>query len=517
MQSDLPSPLHGAALLTVVGLFTQILSFFYRIVLSRLAGAEVMGLYQLIMPVYSVLLSLTAVGVTVAVSNLSAHHHALHDWGAVRKVLHRGIILFLALLLPLGMVLLLCSDAVSVYLLGDARTRLGILLLVPCVLLTGIENLHKHCFYGLGNVRPPAASESVEQIVRTAAVLGLLALFLPQNAERTVGLIVAGMIICEVFSVTTLILLFRRQDAQMDLGTHSAPVGFRDLLTIAVPVACTSLLGTLMGSANSVLIPRELVRGGMDASSALSAFGVLCGMTMPMLMLPTGLISALGLTMTPGLARQIARKDWNGIRATLDKTTRLVSLLMTPAMAILTVVGSDLGKALFKNPAAGDHMLPLAVGTLLSCWQSIFSSALNGIGKQRSAARNAILCDAVQLAFTVCTVAHWGVQGYIAGFLLSSLAGAALDLFSLCRASRMRPDWRAWFLSPALAALLMGLCCNLLFHWLTDHGMSHAMGCLAILPFGLILYLAALQAQGMELRSLLKRSSAAPSPPERRR
>lgn len=500
MKTDVPSPLHGAALLTAVGLFTQLLGFFYRIALSRLVGSELMGLYQLIMPVYSVLMSLTASGLTVAVSTLSARCYALRDWSCVRQVLRRGILLFLALLLPLGIGLILCSDAVSVHLLGDARTRLGIVLLVPCVLLTGIENLHKHCFYGIGNVRPPALSETVEQLVRTAAVLGLLFLFLPQNAERTVGLIVAGMILCELFSVTTLVILFRRQDARMDRAPRARTVCARELLHIAVPIGCTSLLGTLMGSANSVLIPRELVRGGMQPSAALSAFGVLCGMTMPMLMLPTGLISALGLTMTPGLARQSALKNWSEIRATLDKTTRLVSFCMTPAMALLTVVGPDLGKLLFKNPAAGEHMLPLAVGTLLTCWQSIFSGALNGLGQQRYTARNAILCDAVQLGFTVFTVARWGLSGYIAGFVLASLTGFLLDLSVLCRTADLRPTWRDWFLSPVLSALLMGLCCSLLFRWLTDHGLSHAAGCLILVPFGLILYLAALQAQGVRFR-----------------
>lgn len=497
MNSAQPSPLHGAGLLTAVGLFTQILGFFYRIALSRLAGAEVMGLYQLIMPVYSLLLSLTAVGLTVAVSTLSARYNALGDWGAVRKVLARGLALFLILFLPLGAGLILCSDAVSVYLLGDARTRLGVILLVPCVLLTGIENLHKHCFYGLGNVRPPAASETVEQLVRTAAVLGLLLVFLPQNAERTVGLIVTGMIICEVFSVTTLVVLFRRQDARMDVRPVSSKVTTRSLLSIAVPVGCTSLLGTIMGSANSVLIPQELVRGGMDPTAALSAFGVLCGMTMPMLMLPTGLISALGLTMVPGLARQAALGRWADIRATLGRVMSLVSLLMAPAMALLTVVGPDLGQALYGNPAVGGFMLPLAAGTLLNCWQSILSGALNGIGAQRAAARNAIVCDAVQLAFTIFTVAKWGLGGFVAGFVASSLVGTVLDLFSLCRAARLRPEWFRWFLSPTLAALLMGLCANLLFRWLTDGGLTHGMACLAVLPFGLILYLAALQAQGV--------------------
>lgn len=47
--------------------------------------------------------------------------------------------------------------------------------------------------------------------MRSAAVLGLLWLFLPQYPERAVGLVVAGMVICEVFSAVTLAVLYRRR------------------------------------------------------------------------------------------------------------------------------------------------------------------------------------------------------------------------------------------------------------------------------------------------------------------
>ena len=62
MKLDRTSMLYGTLLLTGTGIAGQFLGFVYRILLSRLIGAEIMGLYQLIMPVYSVLLSLTAVG-----------------------------------------------------------------------------------------------------------------------------------------------------------------------------------------------------------------------------------------------------------------------------------------------------------------------------------------------------------------------------------------------------------------------------------------------------------------------
>jgi stage V sporulation protein B len=256
-----------------------------------------------------------------------------------------------------------------------------------------------------------------------------------------------------------------------------------------------------MGAANSVLIPRQLVRGGMDSSAALSAFGVLCGMTLPMLSLPTGLIGALGLTMTPGLARQAALGRWEEIRKTLDRVVRLVSLLMAPAMALLTVVGPDLGKLLFKNGQVGEFIIPLAVGTLLGCWQAVFAGALNGMGKQREAARTAILCDGIQLAFTVCTVPRFGLGGFVVGSLITSLLGGVCDLCALCRTANLRPDWGAWFLTPVLAALLTGMWGNLLFRILIDNGVGHGISCLAVALLGTVLYLAAIQAQGFKKKS----------------
>ena len=55
MKWDPASVRYGTLLLTITGLVNQLLGFVYRILLSRLVGAEVMGLYQLVMPVFSVL------------------------------------------------------------------------------------------------------------------------------------------------------------------------------------------------------------------------------------------------------------------------------------------------------------------------------------------------------------------------------------------------------------------------------------------------------------------------------
>ena len=197
--------------LTAVGALSQLLSFGYRVAMSRMVGAEVMGLYQLLMSAYAVLQSVTMVGLTAAVSNLTAQYLARHNGRGAAKALSCALGPNFRLLIAAAALVLLFSDGISVYLLGDARTRLGLVLLLPCAALTGVENLHKHHFYGAGRVRAPAAVDLAEQCIRAGAVLVLLWAFLPQYPERAAGLIVLGMVICEVFSAGLLILFYQRE------------------------------------------------------------------------------------------------------------------------------------------------------------------------------------------------------------------------------------------------------------------------------------------------------------------
>lgn len=500
LKLDRTSMLYGTLLLTGTGIAGQFLGFVYRILLSRLIGAEIMGLYQLIMPVYSVLLSLTAVGLTAAVSNLSAGYFARGQRGAVRQVLRRCLLCFLALFTVLALLTALLYDPISVYLLGDARTQTGLLLLLPCILLTGVENLHKHFFYGTGAVRPPAVVELCEQVIRAAAVLGLLVLFLPQNPERTVALIVVGMIICELFSSVTLMLLARRRLEGEALREPGASRRMnRQILAIALPVGLTSLLGNLMGSANAVLIPQRLVAAGAEVSRAMEEFGVLCGMTMPMLCLPTAFIGALGLVLMPKLAQGTALGNGALVRRRIDRSLLATSMLMFPALALLVVLGPTLGRLLFQEEMVGRHLLPLSVGVLLSCWQAVLGCALNGLGRQQGAARSSILAGAVQLVCTYVLLGlpGVGIGGYPVGVVLSSALGALLNWLQVRRAAGLRLKPFEWVVAPGLAALLMGLTCNLLFHVMLDMGVGEVTAMGGCTAFGIVLYLAALQAQGM--------------------
>ncbi len=493
------SALGSAVLLTAVSLFSQAVGFAYRVLLSRLVGAEVMGLYQLVMPVFSVLLSLTAVGFTVACSNLSAQYQALGDRPAAARTVRECLLGFLLSFALVAGVAAPFSDAISVHLLGDARSRLGLLLLLPCVLLTGVENIHKHYFYGVGQVRPPALTELCEPLIRAGAVLGLLWRFLPQSPERAVGLIVCGMILCEVFSAITLTLLYRRALGSVRPGGGGRKALRQKICRIALPNGLTALLGNLMGAWTAVLIPQRLVRAGTDVSTAMGAFGVLCGMTLPLLSLPTALLLAMGLVLRPKLAQAAALGRSDLARRRADKAITATAWLILPAAALLGALAGPLAHLLFREPAAGAYAVPLALAVALSCYESVLALCLNGLGRQNAAAAISLLSGAVQLLWTWWRMAQPGVglQGYVEALLVSTVLAAVLHWRALAAAIDLKAQPFPWAVAPGLASLLAALCARLLFPTLTAAGLAQGPGCVLCLGFGGLVYLVAMVAMGL--------------------
>ncbi len=492
----------GIVLLTLVGIASQLIGFIYRIALSQLIGAEVLGLYQLIMPVYSVLLSLSSVGLCSAVSYLSAQYQAVGNYRAIWALRRRALRFFYLLCILPCSLLLVFSDQFSVYLLGDARTRLGLMLLVPCLLLTGIENLQKNYFYGVGYVRPAATTEFIEQILRSLLVLGLLVVLVPDSPERIVGIIILGMILCEVFSAIAQTVLFRRHLGRSERQRGAGVPGDilrAEMLRIAVPIGATALLGNLLGSANAVLVPRLLVQGGMERSEAMSQFGVMFGMTIPMLLLPMAFLGALNLVLAPKLSEAKALGQRRRIRGQIRKAIAAANLLLIPSLALLAVIGPSLGPILYKDARAGDHMELLAISILLHSFHGLLATCLSGLGLQAPAAKYALVTDVVQLLITLATVGLPGVGllGFVWGYIMSGAVGAGLCWRRLRAATGLSMPLYSWFVAPLLASALAGSTAALIQSVFLREGYSEVVSGLFCLLAGLLLYALALQIQGV--------------------
>ena len=79
--------IYGTILLVMVNFLVRSLGFIYRIMLSRLIGAEAIGLYQMVFPFLMLLTTVTTAGIPIAVSSLVAKENSLNNREGVYKIL----------------------------------------------------------------------------------------------------------------------------------------------------------------------------------------------------------------------------------------------------------------------------------------------------------------------------------------------------------------------------------------------------------------------------------------------
>ena len=128
--------LRSVTLLAMAGAVTQLLGFGYRVLLARLVPAEHLGLYHLVMPVYSVLSAVCLSGLTVCAVRLTAQYRALGSTRAGPVLLTRLLRVFGLLFLLACLVLIPGSGLLAQRILGDRDAAGGILLLLPLLLQT---------------------------------------------------------------------------------------------------------------------------------------------------------------------------------------------------------------------------------------------------------------------------------------------------------------------------------------------------------------------------------------------
>ncbi|MBQ6846350.1 MAG: oligosaccharide flippase family protein [Oscillospiraceae bacterium] len=458
------SVFRSLAAIAVSNTLLQLMGFLYRIFLSRVAGAEGLGVYHLIMPLNSVLMSVTVTGLTVAVSRLSAARAGVGDFRGAKSVVSLSQKIFAATVIFLAVLFYINSDIVSVKILGDDRTAKSLPLLFVCLFLTGIENIYKNYFYGVNRVTPQITSELSEQVVRALSVAALLFYFGTADAGNSAALIVFGMVISELSSFIILTVFYKCERRGLHKPEKKKPT-LSEILSVAIPVSGAATVNNLLSSLNSLLIPRLLIASGMSAVVATESFGVMFGMTMPLLSFPIAFIASLTSVMVPKISEDVGAGRHSLMRRKAIKTIHATSLLAMPCMAILIPLGGELAPLLFGHSGAGEHIFLLALATLLSYYEMSLVAIMNGLGLQKRAAVFIVIGGIVQILGTL-TVSNPNIrmQGFVVGYLASGAVQVLLTFASLVRYLKIRPRYVNWFVLPALAATLSLLICNLIYN-----------------------------------------------------
>ena len=392
------------------------MGFALRLYVSRLLGAEALGVMELASGVHMLALTPAAAGLPQAVSRLTAK---AKDQQGRERVLYAGRRLALAMGLVLTPVYLVLSPFLAKW-LGDERTLPALLLFAPCMLTVGLSSVYDGYFFGQGRALPPAISEGAEQVLRLAAVAalaGLVPLVTPAYRAALPAFAsslgeAAGLLV--ILPMAGRIASFRNDPTEKNTR--------KVLLRLSLPLLLNRLVHTGLRSACNAVIPLRLIAGGLNKAEAMSRLGMLGGMVMPLMFLPCMASGALSAVGGPAVARCGTKKA----------ESRLIRRLLLSALAVgaacaggLYALAPFIARFVYRLPELTPLLQKACPLAVILPVQQMAGGLMTGLGLQRRSLRSSLLGSA---ALLLCTW-QWTRRFGIMGTAWAYMAGHGLTLF----------------------------------------------------------------------------------------
>ena len=267
-------------LLTATGFATRLLGFFYRIFLSRTIGAEGLGIFNMVHPVYGICFALCAGSIQTAISRFVAA-----DVQKGKQVFRTGLVISLTLSIALSAFIIRFSEPLARFVLMERRCASLLPFIAVSVPFSAVHACINGYYYGIKKAKIPAASQIAEQMARMAAVFLIADILLESGRAVTVELAATGHLVGELAACLFSVLcfcLFTPESSQKQPGfLASLQQTAMPLMALAMPLMGNRLVLNILSSAEAIWIPNRLSAYGLSSQEAISVYGVLTGMAMP--------------------------------------------------------------------------------------------------------------------------------------------------------------------------------------------------------------------------------------------
>lgn len=388
--------LKGAAWIAAGGFGAKLIGALYRIPLTNLIGGHGLGLYQLVYPVYCLLLTISATGIPSSIAKLTAERIARgeNDKAVFKTAMKLFVLIGLVGTLIMAVVAPFLSAAQ-----GSEEVLGGYYALAPSVLLVSAISVFRGWFQGKNRMFPTAASEVTEQLVKVG--FGLLFAYLFRNdVEKAVTFLLLSVSISELVTLLLMIVFYKRTPKPLEEMKEGGVVAMKTVLKLSIPVTLSSILLPLSGLLDSVLAPRLLEAYAADA---VTLYGLFSGGAVTVINLPVSVCYGIAAASVPRVAMAAEQK---GKKASARKR-----ILFSLGITMLVGAVSATGLYFFAEPAArivfrslaGEELTTLialikafAVSAFtLSCVQTL-SACLTAQGKPQYAALSMLIAMVVK-------------------------------------------------------------------------------------------------------------------------
>lgn len=409
----------GTLILTFTGILSRMIGFYYKIFLSRTIGAEGLGIYQLIFPVFSLLISVSVAGIQTAISRYCAQCETDRQ---ARGYLYAGLFLSLSLSLICMAAVHRNAEWIGTNMLAEERCIELLRIMSWSLPFACIHSCINGYYYGKKKTVIPAVSQLLEQVIRVGGVYLIAQIALEQNQILTAKAAVWGLFIGEfassLYSVTMVVM---GQKKSREKITRNKIRIFRNLISLSAPLTINRILLSVFQSMEALMIPIQLRTFGYTNADALSVYGIMTGMVFSTIMFPAVLSNSLSVMLLPAISKACAANRNNLVRKAVRQTVESCTILGLICTFGFLITGNWIGTHLFHNTLAGTYIETLSWICPFIFLSGTLGSILHGLGKATTTLIINLSGALIRIGFIFLGIPLIGLKAYLWGMLASQI------------------------------------------------------------------------------------------------
>jgi stage V sporulation protein B len=414
----------GGAVATVgiFSVFTRLLSFAFKIYLSRALGAEAIGIYQISISVFYLFASLSSSGLPLVLSRKTAESNALNK-NEKYALFSCTIIMGISISLSTIFFLWIFSSYLG-FLFSNALAYPIFLIMLPALLSTSIYSIIRGFLWGNKEFTAFSITETIEEVFRI-----IFSVLLVSSFVSFVSGIYAIAFAFTISDILVAIVLFSFY--LIKGGKLEKPKNFKAILIPSIPVSAMRIFASLVGTLVAIILPARLLVAGMTASEATATYGRITGMANPLLLAPNALISALAIVLIPEMSANGAKKEYFKLNNHLNNGLNFSLLICGVFMVIYIALGEEITTLIYADKISGQYLEIASFIMLPMCISQLTQSALNSIGKEYNAFCNYLIGNILMVICVYFLPQYIGMYSVALATMLCLLISSTLNIYAL--------------------------------------------------------------------------------------
>lgn len=368
----------SSIILIIGGALTKILGIVIRMVMSRVATIETIGLYMLVLPTFSLMMAISQLGFSKGISKLVSESKYNN-----KKILFSILPLSWAINLSLTLFLLLTSHFIANYLLHNSDAYLPILAISLVLPFDSLSSILRGFFFGRERMTPHVISHLIEQVVRLLLMFLVIPLFKEKGTIYATTALILINVLSEIASSLVLIFFLPKHFTIKKIDLKPDFHYLRNVLNIAIPTTATRIIGTIGYFLEPIILTFVLLKVGYSKEFITTEYGVITAFVMPLLLLPSFFTTAISNAMFPIISREYAKKNIKYIKNKLKQAIFLSLLISIVSIIFLNLFPKFLLDFFYKTDLGINYLRFLSPIFLLYSLEAPLSAFLEATNKAK--------------------------------------------------------------------------------------------------------------------------------------